>query len=220
VLTGPAPELVHGCCSYGAHFVDRADAKRVERIARTLTDDEWQFRARGQKKGVVKRNQHGELMTRLVEGACIFLNRTGFPTGPGCALHQVAVTRRQNPMEVKPDVCWQLPLRRDDVVGEDGSVTSTIRQWDRQHWGPGGDEFHWWCTESPDAFIGDQPVYLQMEAELSEMVGRKIYRRLQAYLQDRTQRIAQRTPLPHPALRQSPVSDRPSTNQMIDAPTG
>ncbi len=26
VLTGPAPELEHGCCSYGAHFVDSADA--------------------------------------------------------------------------------------------------------------------------------------------------------------------------------------------------
>ena len=22
VLTGPAPELVQGCCSYGAHFTD------------------------------------------------------------------------------------------------------------------------------------------------------------------------------------------------------
>ena len=34
VLTGPAPELEHGCCSYGAHFVDKADLRRVERIAR------------------------------------------------------------------------------------------------------------------------------------------------------------------------------------------
>src|SRR5215831_14769357 len=30
VLTGPAPELVQGCCSYGAHFTGNADRKRVE----------------------------------------------------------------------------------------------------------------------------------------------------------------------------------------------
>src|SRR5439155_1535600 len=33
VLTEPAPELVQGCCSYGAHFVDAADRRRVERAA-------------------------------------------------------------------------------------------------------------------------------------------------------------------------------------------
>ena len=37
VLTGPAPELVQGCCSYGAHLVDKKDARRVEKAAATLT---------------------------------------------------------------------------------------------------------------------------------------------------------------------------------------
>ena len=37
VLTGPAPELVQGCCSYGAHFTDKADRRRVERLAKKLT---------------------------------------------------------------------------------------------------------------------------------------------------------------------------------------
>ena len=36
-------------------------------------------------------------MTRLVDGACIFLNRPGFATGPGCALHQVALARGRQP---------------------------------------------------------------------------------------------------------------------------
>ena len=27
VLTGPAPELVQGCCSYGAHFTGKKDAR-------------------------------------------------------------------------------------------------------------------------------------------------------------------------------------------------
>ena len=29
VLTEKAPELVHGCCSYGAHFTDRKDRDAV-----------------------------------------------------------------------------------------------------------------------------------------------------------------------------------------------
>ena len=35
VLTGPAPELVHGCCSYGAHFTGPDDVARVEAAAAT-----------------------------------------------------------------------------------------------------------------------------------------------------------------------------------------
>ena len=200
VLTEPAPELVHGCCSYGAHFVDKADLRRVERVAATLTDEEWQFRRKG-RAGIVKTNRHGEQITRLVDGACIFLNRPGFPAGPGCALHQAALRRGERPLDLKPEVCWQLPLRREDTVAEDGHVTSTVCQWDRRHWGEGGSEFHWWCTESPEAFVGHRPVYKEMEAELTAMVGRKIYRRLAALLAARTKTLAEGVPLPHPALR-------------------
>ena len=56
-------------------------------------------------------------------------------------------------------------------MADDGHVTSTIRQWDRRHWGEGGQQFAWWCTEAPDAFVGTRPVYVEMEAELTAMVG-------------------------------------------------
>ena len=71
-------------------------------------------------------------------------------------------------------MCWQLPLRRDDEVADDGHVTSVIRQWDRRDWGEGGFEFHWWCTESPEAFVGTQPVFKELEPEITAMVGKKI----------------------------------------------
>jgi hypothetical protein len=202
VLTEPAPELVHGCCSYGAHLVDGKDARRVEKAARTLGPDDWQFHDHGIKRGVLKKNKRGETVTRVVDGACVFLNRQGFPTGPGCALHQAALRRNKNPLTLKPEVCWQLPLRREDTVADDGHVTSTIRQWDRRDWGPGGKEFAWWCTEAPEAFGGDRPVYLEMEAELTAMVGKKAYRMLVAYLDERRESLAKGVPLPHPALRQ------------------
>ena len=36
VLTGPTPELVQGCCSYGAHFTDEKDRRRVEKAAQSV----------------------------------------------------------------------------------------------------------------------------------------------------------------------------------------
>jgi len=201
VLTEPAPELFQGCCSYGAHMVDGNDARRVRKAAAKLTADEWQFRDHGRRKGVLKKTRDGETVTRVVDDACIFLNRPEFPTGPGCALHQVALARGRNPLESKPEVCWQLPLRREDEVADDGHVTSTVRQWDRRHWGPGGREFAWWCTESPAAFVGSRPVYLEMEAELTAMVGKKTYHTLAAYLRERGERTVRGVSLPHPAVR-------------------
>jgi hypothetical protein len=193
VMTGPAPELVQGCCSYGAHFTGPKDARRVESAAATLTPEQWQFWRQGQPRDggrprVVKRNAKGDLSTRLVKDACIFLNRPDFAGGPGCALHKAAMDRGVPHLELKPDVCWQLPLRREDEVADDGYVTSVVRQWDRRDWGAGGAEFHWWCTEDPEAFVGTRPVYEELADELVALSGRKIYKRLVRYLQARAGR--------------------------------
>ena len=183
VLTGAAPELVQGCCSYGAHFTDDEDVARVEKAARTLKKSEWQFAAIGRRDGVVTTEADGTRITRQVDDACVFLNRPGFPTGPGCALHQAATARGREPLELKPDVCWQLPLRREDTTAADGRVTSTVTQWDRRHWGDGGAEFHWWCTEAPEAFGGRRPVYETMAPELRALAGDAVYQKLREYLE-------------------------------------
>ena len=148
---------------------------------------------------MVKASGKGEVVTRLVGDACIFLNRPGFPGGAGCALHRAALERRQRPLDVKPNVCWQLPLRREDSESDNGHVVSTIRQWDRRHWGAGGAEFHWWCTEAPEAFVGQDAVYVGMRDELVELVGRPIYERVARYL--RSRQHGGTVPLPHPTVR-------------------
>lgn len=196
VLTGPAPELAQGCCSYGAHLTGPEDVARVEAAAAELTPAQWQHRARG-RRGITRRDG-GATVTRQVDGACIFLNRPGWPGGPGCALHRAALEAGRPPLETKPDVCWQLPLRREDVVGDDGRVTSTVRQWDRRHWGEGGEEFHWWCTEAPEAFVGARPVYREMADELVAIAGAPVVGLLVEYLEGR---VAGSTPLPHPTVR-------------------
>lgn len=200
VLTGPAAARAEGCCSYGAHFTGEEDVRRVEQAAAALTEAQWQHRERARKRGPLK--QHGGVTTtRLASGACIFLNRPGFPGGPGCALHRAALEQGVSPISTKPDVCWQLPLRREDATDEaTGHVTSTVTQWDRRHWGPAGEEFHWWCTEAPEAFTSASAVYRSLAPELVELVGQRPYEMLAGYLADR---FADRTPLPHPVVRRS-----------------
>ncbi|MBK9178173.1 MAG: hypothetical protein IPM45_01135 [Acidimicrobiales bacterium] len=199
VLTGPAPELEHGCCSYGAHFTDDADHDRVAAAAATLTPDLWQLQHVARRRdGFARRRKDGSWRTRLVDDACIFLNRPGFPGGAGCALHRAALERGLPPLDLKPDVCWQLPLRRVDSVDELGHVTSTIREWKRRDWGEGGDHFHWWCTDAPDAFVGHHPVYVTMRDELVAMVGDEVYALLAGHLGPRSRRARL---LPHPATR-------------------
>jgi hypothetical protein len=106
-------------------------------------------------------------------------------------------------MDYKPDVCWQLPLRREDETDGTGHVTSTVRQWDRRHWGAGGHDFHWWCTEAPEAFAGSAPVYESLREELIGLVGRRVYATVAAELGRR--RANGRGPLPHPAVSATPV---------------
>ena len=61
VLTGPAPELVQGCCSYGAHFVDKKDVRRVEKFAATLTPEQWQHHGTREERGAQEQGRrHGD----------------------------------------------------------------------------------------------------------------------------------------------------------------
>lgn len=216
VLTEEAPELEHGCCSYGAHFSDAEDRARIEAAVATLRPDQWQYASIGRKKGVVVDEATGSGRTRLHQGACILLNRPGFPRGIGCALHSAALERGQHPVELKPDVCWQLPLRRVDSTDENGHVTSTLREWKRRDWGGGGLEFAWWCTEAPDAFgadPGEHTVLGSMQTEIIAMVGVPAYQLLLAAMAERARSAAS---LPHPASLPRPAVKR--RIPLIEAP--
>ncbi len=187
VLTEPTPELNQGCCSYGAHADDDEDLRRTERMAKELRPDEWQFKSQGTRRGIWKKSGKDEWSTRLVDDACIFLNRPGFEAGAGCALHLLAVRKNVHFAETKPTVCWQLPLRKIEREEEDGSTTHVITEFARVGWGDGGDQFGWWCTEAPEAFSGSEPVYKSMEAELRAMMGDAVYESVAVYLDQRMQ---------------------------------
>lgn len=199
ILTEDAEELAQGCCSFGAHFCDEdddggADLRRVEKAAARLTPDMWQHHETAARKGFIA-TKGKERKTRVVAGACIFLNRPGFAGGAGCALHGGAVSAGEAPMTWKPDVCWQVPVR---VTHHDDGV-SRLTAWTRSDWGDAGEDFHWWCTEAPEAFGARDPVYVSLEAELRELLGNDdLYDAVAAHC---AVRARDRTRVRHPAER-------------------
>jgi len=176
-----------GCCTLGAHFTDTDDEERVGRAVEQLTSSQWQYRRAGRARGwavpedpsTVTEGTEPARQTRVVDGACIFLNRRGFRGGDGCALHQLAVTQGREPLETKPDVCWQLPLRRQfrkvDRADETSYLEVSIGEYGREGWGPGGHDLDWYCSSNTEAHHGSQPVYQSNRAELVALMGGPAY---------------------------------------------
>jgi hypothetical protein len=110
-----------------------------------------------------------------VDGACIFLNRPGFAGGEGCALHLAADDAGESPIDWKPSVCWQLPIRVEWEDQPDGTEIATVRGWTRPDWGDEGRTMAWCCTEEPETYVGDAPVLETMGEELEAIVGEDVY---------------------------------------------
>ena len=104
-----------GCCTLGAHFTDDDDSKRVEKAVKELGEDEWQYhpRPRHGEQGRLDReggrrpqDQGRRRRLHLPQPARLPRRRraarcTSTPSSPGVEPHTL-----------KPDVCWQLPIRR------------------------------------------------------------------------------------------------------------
>jgi hypothetical protein len=179
-----APDV--GCCTLGAHFADKTDEKRVAGYVEMLDDQLWQQKPKGRqvrKKDWIELDDDGERKTRttVVDGqqACVFQNRPDFHAGAGCALHALAYVLGKNPLETKPDVCWQLPIRRTfrNVERQDGTSYTevSITEYDRRGWGPGGHDLDWYCSGNTEAHVAVEPVYVSNEAELTELMGKAAY---------------------------------------------
>jgi hypothetical protein len=201
-----APDV--GCCTLGAHFADRDDEKRVAAFVAELTPDDWQLHPRRavRKADWIETDDDGERKTRTatIDGqqACVFHNRVDFaPGGPGapvvgagCALHGLALEQGRNPLETKPDVCWQLPIRRTfrEVERQDGSTYTevTIAEYDRRGWGPGGHDLDWYCSGNTEAHVAPDPLFVTNAPELTELMGAEAYaelvRHCEAHLRSRS----------------------------------
>ncbi len=179
-----------GCCTLGAHFADEDDEKRVRKAVKQLGPELWQNHKEGRKRGWVEREEDETVApgdepgrkTRVFNGGCIFLNEPGFAGGEGCALHHLAVSQGRDFLETKPDVCWQLPIRRQFRTvkrADDTSYTEvSIGEYSRDGWGPGGHDLDWYCTANTEAHVGQEPVYLSNRPELTALMGKEAYDQL------------------------------------------
>jgi hypothetical protein len=168
ILTEPAAELNQGCCSVGAECFDEGDAFDVVANGACIPDGLWQHHT----TDPLERHANGRWHTKIVDGACVFLNRPGFAAGDGCALHLAAVTLGERPLDWKPDVCLEVPL----YVGVEDDA-NIVRAWTKADWGD--DQPCWWCTEADSgAYVGDRPVWQSLADELIEMCGQPVYDQL------------------------------------------
>ncbi len=167
-----------GCCTLGAHFSDEADEARVAAQVDRLTDADWQLRAKGRRRWV-ETDDDGERKTRVVDGACVFLNRPGFAAGAGCALHGLALRTGEHFVATKPDVCWQLPIRRTyrtvELPDDTSYLEITIAEYQRSGWGPGGHDLDWYCSGNTEAHVAAEAVYVTSATELTELMGAAAY---------------------------------------------
>ena len=190
ILEHPAPELNQGCCSVGAHLDGDDEAATIGGLAATLEPERFQFHEAAATGGVYA--DAARTNTRVVDGACIFLNRPGFAGGEGCALHLAALADDESPLDWKPSVCWQLPIRVDwattppvgDAAGEEpeertadetGREHATLRAWSRADWGDDGDPMHWCCTEGELAYVGAERVVDSLAPHLERVMGTEVF---------------------------------------------
>ena len=168
----PAPQSGHGCCSLGADL-DGDEAPTLSALAATLRPERFERHREAAAGGVFADDTRRA--TRVVDGACIFLNRPGFAGGAGCALHLAAVDAGESPVDWKPSVCWQLPLRVEFAAGEGDTEVATVRRWTRADWGAEGRTMAWCCTEGDLAYVGDRPVVESLAAEIEAIAGRAVH---------------------------------------------
>lgn len=203
----PNVDAQRGCCSYGAHFSDDDDLIRVMEIASALPAELWENHSLRPKhtssraesldaaiEALTTRDDDGDRISKVVNGACVFHNSSAHPTGAGCAFHYAAVASEVEPLEWKPEVCWQLPLRVDHHLDDNDQSTHLVRQWARSDWGEAGADLGWWCSEAPEAFSGTTHVARYLQAEVSALAGEQVAAELVSYIDGRTSNAA--TPIP------------------------
>ena len=185
-----------GCCSDGAYYSSKKDEARVTKYAKKLTREMWQFYDEAHdKKGSLKISEIGldrDRKTRMVEGSCIFLNRNGEHENFGCVLHHLALKEGLHFSDTKPDICWQLPLRRSfetrDVGDKEIEVT-VIGEYERKSWGEGGHDFDWYCSDNTEAHNAKVPLYISNKSELIALMSPKAYEILVEHCDNRMEAI-------------------------------
>ena len=164
------PDL--GCCANGAYLTE-GDVELLADKVPQLTDQEWQRKGTKYLHEVKEKNRFGinrptgDFKTALQNpndevSGCVFANDTDFVGGGGCALHIAAMNRGENFLDWKPEICWQMPLYVEEIEEVDAWVLRMF------HWAE--EDYPWFCEHDEMMWVGDNPVYQSMSAELKKLL--------------------------------------------------
>ena len=175
----------HGCCSDGAYYYDKEDEERVTTAAKRLPRSMWQNFDVARKNGKFNITELGldkDRKTKKINKTCIFFNESDFNNKYfGCALHHLALAEDKHFVDTKPDICWQLPLRRSwesRSTGDKKYDVIVIGEYTREAWGEGGADMDWYCSSNSEAHNGAEPVYLSHKTELIKLMNESAYKKL------------------------------------------
>ncbi len=163
VMDGPMEDIVDG----------EDEARLLSALTPMLEPHRFEHHEEAADGGIFADDRR--VATRVVDGACIFLNRPDFPGGAGCALHLAALDADESPVDWKPSVCWQLPIKVVWEPGAGDTEVATVRRWSRADWGPDGETTAWCCTEDDRAYVGDERVLDSLGHELEAVVGTAVH---------------------------------------------
>lgn len=196
-----------GCCGSGFYVDDAADHDRIEAALTDLGPEDWDdelrrvYSRKGWKNwlrrpvggGDVHSTADWSLKSRVVDGACIFANRSTGTVGStgkiGCAFLHAAERRgiasadddgMEDPRHdlAMPLVCHQLPLRIEEVKDANGELSSiVIKPWDADEWPGDASEYGgtWWCTDDPDTYTANTAIVDRMSGTLIDALGQPAY---------------------------------------------
>ena len=182
---------VAGCCSDGVFIqadaedeAGKEDYAKIRKRVKQLTADDWDLIDRYRRDWWKERDK-GSRHTRVADGMCVFQNRGDGPTGTmGCAFHVAALRRGEDPLDWKPFVCGLVPFAVDH---DEDDETHTLRAYEHERdWGSGESEpLDWWCLDSPEAYVGREPVYRSEEGLLRRVLGDELYEEVAAHMEKR-----------------------------------
>lgn len=222
-----------GCCAQGVGFVDDDDFNHVQNMVGELTEADCANLDHVRNKGWYIKSPKGEPRnTRKLGNKCIFANPAPEKPGDppmGCSFHALAGRTGRHHSDTKPWTCWAVPLFLDETYDAVTQVeTIIITNVTADNWGAAdpdpeeGDEgrgyFTYWCFDTPDAFVGKTPFYIDSEIELRKMMGDRPYERMAELLKDHVRKY----PLPGELVNDGKpmIADIISLQQQLREKTG
>lgn len=194
-----APDVA--CCSDGFYVRDENDHANIEDRIKQLTDADWDIKNRKyvEKHGWKIARGEDNIKSRVMDGGCVFANRTDGSAGkPGCAFVALAnrmgeevddstVEGHASHTNYMPAICHEVPLRFEWVDGYDPEDPLSynvchIDAWDASKWtsqeGPGQEQddwMCWWCVDSPEAYINETALMVRMKDTIISLTGQTFY---------------------------------------------